>query len=80
MSSLLEQTFMIKYNTRQTIFPIYSKVIILDVIQEACLIQNINNKDSEWVMRYILYVVKIKLVIGVITQISYIIKKEKKYI
>lgn len=55
MSSILDNYFMMKYNFYSNNIPIYSKVKFITIINDSCLIEDINTKNRIWVMKSDIY-------------------------
>lgn len=53
--SILNNYFMIKYDFYGDTFPKYSKVKFITIINNACLIENIDNNERKWVMKSDIY-------------------------
>lgn len=53
--SMLNDYFMMKYDFYKKTIPRYSKVKFITIINDSCLVENINNNKREWVMRYDIY-------------------------
>ena len=54
MISLNDTIFMIKH-ANNTIFEQYARVKLETIINDTCLVEDINNKKRQWVMKYELY-------------------------
>lgn len=53
--SILNDYFMMKYDFHENIIPKYSKVKFITIINNACLVENIENNQRLWVMDYEIY-------------------------
>ena len=61
--SMFNDYFMMKYDFYQETIPKYSRVKFITIINNSCLVENINTKKREWVMKCEIYPLcnKIKL-------------------
>lgn len=54
MSSILNATFIVKHDFHKTIKQ-YSKVKIITIINDCCLVEDINTNERLWLMKYDIY-------------------------
>ena len=52
---MLNDYFMMKYDFYEETIPKYSKLNFITIINNACLVEDINAKKRIWVMRYDIY-------------------------
>ena len=54
MPSILDATFIVKHDFHKTISQ-YSKVKIITLINDCCLVEDINTHERLWLMKYDIY-------------------------
>ena len=69
--SLFNDYFMMKYDIYENTIPKYSKVKFITIINETCLVENVNNYNREWVMKCDIYPLCHKDKLNVIGDWSY---------
>ena len=55
MTSIADTIFMMKFNFYQKNIKQYSKVKIITIINNSCLVEDINTLNRCWVMKYDIY-------------------------
>jgi len=55
MPSVVDSTFILKYNFYENDIKQYAKVNIITIINNSCLIEDLNTKKRKWVMKYDIY-------------------------